>query len=268
MERRDRSTVARLSAKERQLPRGPVSVQLYSVRDRLSEDLEGTLERLASLGFTNVEPYGAFVVGSDRYAAALAATGLSAPSAHAGVLDLADPSPAFEAAAAIGVRTIIDPAHRTDDWESIDGIARIAERMNTAAEKARERGLTFGYHNHWWELEARPNGTPALELLAERLDDRIVLEVDTYWVEVGGVDAPGLLGRLSDRVRFLHVKDGDKSRDTKKQLPAGEGAVDVAAVLDAAPNAMRVLEFDDYEGDTMDGLAASLAYVTNLEAGK
>ncbi|HEX4323134.1 MAG TPA: hypothetical protein VHZ77_00730, partial [Gaiellaceae bacterium] len=67
------------------MPRGPVSVQLYSVRDKLSEDLEGTLERLAALGFTNVEPYGAFVVGSDRYAAALAATGLSAPSAHAGV---------------------------------------------------------------------------------------------------------------------------------------------------------------------------------------
>jgi hypothetical protein len=64
------------------------------------------------------------------------------------------------------------------------------------------------------------------------------------------------------------VKDGDKSRDTKKQLPAGEGAVDVPAVLDAAPSAMRVLEFDDYEGDTMDGLAASLAYVTHLEAGK
>jgi sugar phosphate isomerase/epimerase len=250
------------------MPRGPVSVQLYSVRDRLSEDLEGTLERLASLGFTNVEPYGAFVIGSDAYAAALAATGLSAPSAHAGVLDLSDPSPAFEAAASIGVRTIIDPAHRTDDWESIDGVARIAERINSAAEQARGYGLTFGYHNHWWELEARPNGTPALELLAARLSDDVVLEVDTYWVEVGGVNAPELLGRLGDRVKLLHVKDGDKSRDTKKQLPAGEGAMDVPAVLDAAPSAMRVLEFDDYDGDTIDGLAASLAYVTNLEEGE
>ena len=81
------------------MPRGPVSVQLYSVREQIAEDLEGTLERLASLGFTNVEPYGAFVVGSDLYAAALASTGLSAPSAHAGVLGLSDPSPAFEAAA-------------------------------------------------------------------------------------------------------------------------------------------------------------------------
>jgi sugar phosphate isomerase/epimerase len=247
------------------MARGPVSVQLYSVRDRLADDLEGTLERLASLGFENVEPYGAFVVGSDAYAAALASTGLRAPSAHAGVLDLADPSPAFDAAAAIGVRTLIDPAHRTDDWESVDGIARIAERINRVAEQARERGLTFGYHNHWWELEARPNGTPALEQLAARLDDSVVLEVDTYWVEVGGVSAPDLLARLGDRVRFLHVKDGDKSRDTKAQLPAGEGAMDVPAVLAAAPDAMRVLEFDDYAGDTVDGLAASLAYVTTID---
>lgn len=250
------------------MPRGLISVQLYSVRDRLSEDLEGTLERLAELGFTNVEPYGAFVVDSDDYVAALASTGLSAPSAHAGVLDLADPSPAFEAAAAIGVRTIIDPAHRTDDWESIDGIARIAERINSTADAAREYGLTLGYHNHWWELEARPNGRPALELLAARLDPQVVLEVDTYWVEVGGVDVVELLGRLGDRVRLLHVKDGDKSRDVTAQLPAGEGAMDVPAVLGAAPDAVRVLEFDDYAGDTMDGLAASLAYVTHLEEGE
>ena len=243
------------------MPRGPVSVQLYSVRDRLAEDLEGTLQRLADLGFTSVEPYGAFVVGSDAYVAALANTGLSAPSAHAGVLDLSDPSPAFEAARAIGVRTLIDPAHRTDDWESIDGVARIAERINRAAEQAREYGLVFGYHNHWWELEARPNGTPALELLAERLDDSVVLEVDTYWVEVGGVSAPDLLARLGDRVQLMHVKDGDKSRDVKAQLPAGEGAMDIPAVLAAAPQAVRVLEFDDYAGDTVDGLAASLAYV-------
>jgi sugar phosphate isomerase/epimerase len=250
------------------MARGPVSVQLYSVRDRLAGDLEGTLERLASLGFTNVEPYGVFVADSDRYAAALAATGLSAPSAHAGVLELSDPAPAFEAAAALGVRTIIDPAHRTDDWESVDGIARIAERINRAAERAREYDLVFGYHNHWWELEARPNGTPALEQLAARLTDDVVLEVDTYWVEVGGESAPDLLGRLGDRVRLLHVKDGDRSRDTKRQLPAGEGVLDVPAILDAAPSAMRVLEFDDYDGDTIDGLAASLAYVNTLEGDK
>jgi hypothetical protein len=62
------------------------------------------------------------------------------------------------------------------------------------------------------------------------------------------------------------VKDGPKNRDTKAQLPAGEGDMDIPAVLAAAPEAMRVLEFDDYEGDTIDGLAASLAYVNTVDA--
>ena len=105
-----------------------------------------------------------------------------------------------------------------------------------------------------------------VEGLAARLDPSAVLEVDTYWVEVGGVSAPDLLGRLGDRVQLIHVKDGPKTRDTSAQLPAGEGVIDIPAVLAAASQATRVLEFDDYDGDLFDGLAASLAYVTAQDA--
>lgn len=245
-----------------------MSAQLYSVRAAIAEDMEGTLERLAALGFTDVEPYGDFIPGSDRYAAALAATGLRAPSAHAPVLQLADPSAAFDAARAIGVEVLIDPHAPGDDWDTVDGIARLAERMNAAGVAAAAAGLRFGYHNHAFELDSRPNGTPALEQLAARLDDAIVLEVDTYWAEVGGVPAPDLLRRLGDRVGFIHVKDGPVSKDTAAQLPAGEGAMDLPAVLAAAPRAVRVLEFDDYAGDVFDGLAASLAFVTATEAAR
>ena len=89
----------------------------------------------------------------------------------------------------------------------------------------------------------------------------MVLEVDTYWAAVGGVPAPELLGRLGERVQFLHVKDGPITDDPKAQLPAGTGAMDVPAVLAAAPDALRVIEFDDYAGDIFAGLAASLAYL-------
>ncbi len=248
------------------MPQTAVSVQLYSVRDAVAQDLEGSLERLAGIGFELVEPYADFVPGSDRYAAALAATGLRAPSAHAPVLQLADPSAAFDAAAAIGVQTLIDPHAPGDDWGTVDGIARIAERMNAAAGRARAAGLSFGYHNHAFELEARPNGTPALEQLAARLDEAVVLEVATYWAEVGGAPAADLLRRLGDRVCYIHVKDGPISKDTAAQLPAGEGAMDVPGILAAAPDAVRVVEFDDYAGDVFDGLAASLAYLREVDA--
>ena len=248
------------------MPRGPVSVQLYSVRSAIAEDLEGTLGRIAGLGFTRTEPYG-FVESAARYRSALDAAGLTAPSAHAPVLSMADQDGAFAAAVEIGVATLIDPHHvPEEEWTTADGLARIADRINAAAARATAHGIAFGYHNHWFEIEPRVDGVIALEALVPLLDPAVVLEVDTYWVEVGGASAPDLLRRLSDRVRLIHVKDGPKTRDTKAQVAAGAGAMDVPAVLAAAPEAIRVLEFDDTTGDVFQGLADSLAFVTATDA--
>ena len=238
----------------------PVSVQLYSVRNAVQQDLPAALNRLASIGFKAVELYG-FVDRAGEYASALLAAGLTAPSAHAPLLSADDPDRILEAAATVGVRTIIDPHRPAEQWTTEDDIRRTADQLNELAERAAATGLAVGYHNHWWELETRVNDVPALEVLAPLLTDAVVLEVDTFWSEVGGVDAPQLLGRLGERVKLIHVKDGARSRDTKLQQPAGSGEIDVAAVLKAAPRAMRVLEFDDYSGDVFDGLAASLAWV-------
>lgn len=64
-----------------------------------------------------------------------------------------------------------------------------------------------------------------------------------------------------DRVAFLHVKDGPLTDVDADQLPAGAGGMDLPAVLAAAPQALRVIEFDDYRGDPFDGIAASLEYL-------
>lgn len=247
------------------MPDRPLSVQLYSVRNAIAQDLPGSLQRIAEIGFENVELYG-FVDRADEYARALADAGLKAPSAHAPVLTYDDPRPAFDAAKRVGVATIIDPNRPADFWSDPDRIRENADRMNEAARIADEFGLTFGYHNHWWEIEARHDGVTGLELLAKSLAPNVVLEVDSFWAQVGGVDAPELLRTLGDRVQFIHVKDGPIKREPKTQLPAGQGGMDVLAVLAAAPQAMRVLEFDDYEGDPFDGLAASRRFVIEHDA--
>ena len=90
----------------------------------------------------------------------------------------------------------------------------------------------------------------------------MVLEVDTYWATAGGADAPALLRRLGKRVHALHIKDGDLATDASGQVPAGQGRIPVADVLAAAPDALRVVEFDAYDGDIFDGIAASHAYLT------
>jgi len=246
------------------VPAQPLSVQLYSVRDAVAADLPAALQRLAGIGFTAVELYG-FVDRADEYAAALKDAGLTAPSGHAPVLQYDDPRAAFEAARTVGLGTLIDPHHPAQHWQSADDIRAAAERMNRIAAAAAEFDLVFGYHNHAHELESRFDGVTGLELLEQHLDPAVVLEVDTFWVTVGGENAPELLKKLGDRVRFIHVKDGPISRDTSTQLPAGQGDVDVRAVLAAAPQAMRVLEFDAYAGDPFDGLAESFRFVSELE---
>lgn len=257
------------------------SVQLYTVRDAISADLQGAIARVAEIGFTKVEPY-AFVERADEFAQAFTASGITAPSGHAPVIDAADPARAFDAAAQLGIGTVIDPFIPTDRWQTADDAARIADRVNELQTIAAAQGLRFGYHNHQWEFANHVDGRSIYELFVEQLTPDVALELDTYWSTVGGADTPELLRRLGDRVQFLHVKDGpiagtiattlpsnesalkvsdELTAAFKDQLPAGSGDVGVAAILAAAPNALRVVEFDGYAGDVFEGIASSYAWL-------
>ncbi|MFD0205698.1 MULTISPECIES: sugar phosphate isomerase/epimerase family protein [Saccharothrix] len=240
------------------------SVQLYSVRDAFAADPTDTLRRLAAIGFTHVEPYGV-VENADVLRTALAAHGLTAPTAHAQLIG-ADQHAVFAVAAECGIDIVIDPYVGEEKWRDPADIAATAAALNAAAEVAAGHGVRVGYHNHWWELASRIDGRSAFEVLADRLDPGVVLEVDTYWATVGGEDAPALLRRLGDRVHALHVKDGGLARDGSGQVPAGRGRVPVAEVLAAAPGALRVVEFDAYDGDVFAGLVESCAFLAEAGA--
>jgi sugar phosphate isomerase/epimerase len=239
-----------------------LSVQLYTVRNALAEDFDGTLAQIAGFGYTQVEPF-QFVNFLDGLRN-LGKHGLSAPTTHVGLLS-GDQDAIFAAAKELGIETVIEPAVRDQHWQTEDDIKTTASQLNAAAEKAADHGLRVGYHNHWWELEAKVDGRHGLEVLAENLAPEVVLEVDTYWAYAGGADVPALLKRLGERVVALHVKDGDGSTDTKKQVAVGSGSLPVWDFLDAAPDALRVVELDDSSGDLLEAVRDSRAY---LSAGK
>lgn len=223
-------------------------------------DLPGTLKRVADIGFKNVELYN-FVDRYEEYRAALADNGLSAPTAHAKLAGQAL-EPIFAAARALGITTVIDPHIDEARWTSRESIAEIAADLNAAATTARIYGLTVGYHNHAFELEILIDGVPALEVLADHLDDGVLLEVDTYWAAVAGQDVVELLSRLGSRVQFLHVKDGPLNKNDKEQQAVGQGKMPIAAILDASGCALRVVELDDFDGDVFDALIDSYTYLT------
>jgi sugar phosphate isomerase/epimerase len=236
-----------------------LSVQLYTVRDALAADYSGTLAKLAGFGYTQVEPF-QFIKFADELRAGLAANGLSAPTAHVGLLS-GDQDAIFALAVELGIATVIDPFVDPARWQAADDIAQIATALNAAAEKAAEHGLRVGYHNHHFELVSMIDGRHALEVFADQLAPEVVLELDTYWAYAGGADVPALLRRLGDRVVALHIKDGDGTLNTKAQVPVGAGALQIWDFIAAAPDALRVVELDDTEGDIVDAVRASREYL-------
>jgi sugar phosphate isomerase/epimerase len=241
------------------------SAQLWSVRADLERDPDATLARLAAVGFTAVEPFG-LADSAALLAEPLRRHGLAAPTAHANLVD-ADLDAVRAAAERTGTRLVVEPYLPAERWATLDDVERIADALNRAAERLGPEGLTVGYHNHDWETSILIDGEHALLVLAAALDPRVVLEVDTYWAAVGGADPVALLRILGTRVAAIHVKDGPIPGEAHEQVPAGEGAMPLAEVLAAAPDARRVLEFDEYAGDLYEGLAAGLAALERLESG-
>lgn len=236
------------------------SIQLYTVRNAIDADLPGTIKRLADIGFTQVEPYN-FVATADVLGEALRANGISAPSGHAPLLR-ADQDQIFAAANVLGISMVIDPAVAEDRWKNVADIEATANLLNAAAKKGAEYGVTVGYHNHWWEFETFPDGRTGLEVLADRLDPEVILELDTYWASVGGQDPAALLARLGDRVRLIHIKDGPATRDPRAQVAVGAGSLPVWDIIDAASALdVGVIELDDFDGEMFDAVTDSFRYL-------
>jgi sugar phosphate isomerase/epimerase len=254
-----------------------LSVQLYSVRHALEADQDATLGRLAALGLSNVEAF-AFVHRADELADALARHGLSARTGHAGFLSpdgaaAASLDDTFRAARRLGVEILFDPFVPAARWADEEEIGRTAALLNEAAERAADHGLRVGYHNHSQEFVHTVAGVNAFDFFADRLNPEVALEIDLFWASAGGNDVVSLLERLGPRVRALHVKDGPVIDDPftsgapfdpadTGQVAAGRGQIRLDESLAAAPHAeYAVIEFDHYDGDIFEGVAAGVTYL-------
>ena len=142
-----------------------LSVQLYTVREALAEDFDGTLGKLASFGFTQVEPF-ALLNFADELRDGLAENGLTAPTTHVHLLG-EDQDAVCALAAELGIQTVIEPYVDPARWQTEAGVSEIAAELNAAAIKAADYGLQVGYHNHHFELESMIDGVHALEVLAD-----------------------------------------------------------------------------------------------------
>lgn len=242
------------------------SIQLYSLRAESTVDFRAVLARLGEIGFVGVETADFHGLTAAEVRAALDNAGLVASSAHVG---MAKPD-AFEAALdehqALGCDTVVVPMLAPKMFADLDGIRVAAERLNVCNGLARARGLTLGYHNHFWELQSLIDGRPSLLHLFDHLDDSVIAEVDIYWAQVGGSDPVALLTELGDRATLLHVKDGPAGDPNEAMVAVGDGVVDVAGAIAAAPGARwHIIELDRCDSDMFDAVERSYHYLVEQQ---
>lgn len=234
------------------------SVQLWTVREQLELDFDLTLSKIADMGFRAVEPF-SLPANLDKLTAALAKTGLSAPTAHGDVLT--DTERTLAAASQLGSTVLIDPYQPEEIFQSESGVMRLADQLSEAAALAASHGITIGYHNHDHELRNEVRGEPALLALAKLVSKDVVFEIDLFWCQVAKVDPLDVLQALDGRVVALHAKDAPMGGHVKDQVSLGKGSVDILECARKAAQARLVVEFDEYHGDIFEGIESSLTYL-------
>ena len=243
-----------------------ITVQLYSLRDALEADFEGTIRKLAAIGFPCVEPAGFHGCKPAEVAKLLADLNLTAPTAHCG-LPLGDAkNEIIETALELGHRYLITggPPGWQDDYTTTDQVKAIAEQYCIAADNVAPHGLQVGYHNHDWDL-AEFEGQPAYNTFLSHTPESVLWEADLFWIARAGIDPAGFLQEIGPRGKVLHFKDGhitDRSIEIPF-LPAGQGEVDLIAAAKVGNDAEYIaVELDAYDGDMLKAVEQSFLYLT------
>lgn len=244
----------------------PISIQLYSVRDAMSADVWGTIGKIASIGFPGIEPCN--VPGGDLADAAkrIKDLGLTVSAYQGGTPVGENKDKLLDEAQALGTSHIVCPWHGAENFASMDSLKKTVELFNEAISNCEERGMTFGYHNHEFELESIVDGKPALLQLAA-LVPKLFFTVDTYWVTVGGQNAPEVVKTLGPQANILHIKDGPLVK-SEPMVAAGSGKMDFPSIVAAADSAKwLVVELDRCATDMMEAVEQSFNYLVSSGLG-
>jgi sugar phosphate isomerase/epimerase len=238
-----------------------ISIQMWTVRREAERSLKDTLATLSSIGYRAVETAGTYGLSPAQMRAELATAGLELSSAHTKLPDKETAEATFTELTELGASAVF-PSLRPESFADDDAIGRAADAFNAVAPIAKSHGIELGYHNHWWEFVRGEDGRLAYDKFLERLSPDVTLEVDTYWAQVGGVDAADLVRSLGERVHYLHIKDGPIDNRADNHTAVGDGKMDVGRVLDAN-SAVRwdIVELDGCEGDIWEKVRRSYEYL-------
>ncbi len=246
-----------------------IGIQLYSVRDEMKNNPLGTLQKVAAMGYKNVE-HANYVNGKfygyepKEFRKVLDDLGLSMPSGHtvmggqhwdAAKNDFTDVwKKTVEDAALLGQKYVVSPWLDVSLCKNFDDCKRFMEVFNKSGELCKKSGMKFGYHNHDFEFSLRLTSVKVYDIIMQNTDPNLVAQqLDIGNMYNGGGRAVELLKQYPGRFELMHVKDEIKGeKELYESTILGTGIIGVADVLKLAAKSggttQYIIEQESYQG--------------------
>lgn len=258
-----------------------IGLQLYTVRDAMQKDPEGTLAKVAQIGYNSVEA--ATYTGTEKFygmdaktfADVLKKNNLIIPSSHyrlgqekingqdtQGTL-LHDWDKAVEDAHTAGIKYMVCAYLSAEERGDIDHYKQLAEQFNKAAETCKKAGIQFCYHNHDFEFVEQSGQLPFDVLLNNTDSDLVKMELDLYWATKAKHDPIVLFEQHPGRFPLWHVKDMDNTPQ-QSFTEVGNGVIDFKKIFKQADKAglkYFFVEQDKCPGSPFDSIVKSYDYI-------
>lgn len=205
-----------------------LSVQLYTLRQPLAEDLSGTLKSVQDMGLDYVELAGYNGRSPIELKKILDDTGLKVSAGHWGLDDLRNTDQVCEDASLFGCRHIILPWISEDKYAA--GWVEFGKELEPLARTYSERGFKFSYHNHAFEFQKR--GVSTFAQMWDSTSEALTAQLDLGWISVAGESPVVWLDKLGSRAPLVHLKDYSGNPE-QHDAEAGKGVIQWDPILDA-----------------------------------
>jgi sugar phosphate isomerase/epimerase len=193
-----------------------VGIEAYSIRDLLVQDFAGTLEKIAAIGYKEIE-FGPTIKNPKEARATLDRLGMTSPSGAFPFKEMSEKSAdVLQHCEIMGHRYIVIGSIDDDLRNQPDGWKRAAEMFDRTGAVTSKSGVIVTYHCHWREFVPMADGKVPYEILLQGTDPRHVqMEMDLGWTNIGGADPLEWFARYPGRFPLVHVKDFKKLPDRK-----------------------------------------------------
>lgn len=246
-----------------------IGVQLFTLRDQLAEDFEGTLRHVAGLGYEGVEFFHYGDIPAARMKELLDELGLKAIGSHIQLSNLKDNLQAeIDYLKTIGSKYAICP-WLPEELRSVEAWQQHLVDLAAIGKACTEQGIELMYHNHDFEFSTLIDGQMVFEALFERIPATdLKVEMDIGWVQFSGIDPVDYIKKYAGRLPLLHLKDFLKeSRDPEKTIDTvelGEGDLPLETIIKAASDAdvdWIIVEQDSCTNPPLESVATSMNWL-------